>query len=259
MREFQVISPAALLLAAWFTGGCDRSDDAPFHDKGEGTWLAMLNVPEIAYRAMWGADASDVYAVGAGGFAHHDGLSWQRVSDVPEVEYRAVWGRSSAQVWVGGDNTLLAKSLTGWQKQTLWHGDFEIVAYSVLALIGDSRREYALVFTGGQVLLLINEGAAWRALGSPGLAGSSLRRQQLRAGGDGVRSRDEPVASGVGRRSEYGHGRWRWRDIRAPAEGVAGVALARSASPYGSPCSPFSSKPAYPCQRAPDFCAPYRS
>lgn len=194
MRRLQIVSPVAFALAALLSGACEVAD-TPFHDKGEGTWLAMLDIPDIDYRAMWGASADDVYAVGTGGFAHHDGVAWQRVNDVPDVDYRAVWGRSSERVWIGGDNVLLARSLTGWQEQSLWHGDFEIVEYSVLALAGDSRREYALILTGGQVLMLINEGALWETpywRGGSG-PGQSLplaphvvpRYGQLLVGGDG--------------------------------------------------------------------------
>lgn len=147
-------------LCALVASGCDLADDS-FADKGAGTWLAMLEVPDIDYRAIHGVAADDVYAVGAGGIAHYDGDRWQRVSDAPDVEYRAVWARSSSQVWIGGDGVLLARSLTGWQEQTLWHDGLEIVDYSVLALVGDARQEYAIVMTGGKLLLLINEGAAW--------------------------------------------------------------------------------------------------
>lgn len=92
-------------------GGC-LGDDAPrFSDKGQGVWVDGPGTPAVAYRAVWGAHASDVFAVGDGA-AHFDGEAWSPY-ELPAATYRAIWGASADQIWIGGDNILLARTLTG--------------------------------------------------------------------------------------------------------------------------------------------------
>lgn len=151
-----------LFLGALMLGGCAAPDE-PLVDKGRGRWVAM-DAPSLAYRAVWGASASDVVAVGDGGIARFDGESWSPAEDVPDTVYRAVWGRSSGEVWVGGDGALLARMLGGWQEQALWHRGVLVEDYSVVALSGSARGEFAIVQTGGVMLLFRNEGAFWSTL-----------------------------------------------------------------------------------------------
>lgn len=143
--------------------GCYQGplDPLPFEDQGAGHWVEMAGAPALGYHAVWGSNARDVVAVGKGGVAVHDGEEWTLADDVPGTTYRAVWGRSAGEMWVGGDDALLARSLTGWQPQVLRQDGIEIEHYSVLVLAGTPFSEYAIVSTGGKLLLFVNEGGAW--------------------------------------------------------------------------------------------------
>ena len=168
----RAVGATALLTAGSATlvmSGCAAEADPPFADKGLGAWREMKGVPELSYRAVWGVSRREVYAVGDGGVAVGDGgvavgdeASWRVLDGVPPASYRAVWGRSSSEIWIGGDGVLLARSPTGWQRQLLFDGSLEVTDYSVMALGGDEREEYAVVVTGGERLLLLNDGSAWR-------------------------------------------------------------------------------------------------
>jgi hypothetical protein len=135
--------------------------DPPFSDKGRGVWIELPGAPAMTYRAIGGAERHELFAVGDGGIARFDGETWHLVDGVPATTYRAIWGRSAAEVWIGGDNALLARSLTGWQAQALFDGPHPITEYAVLALGGDAAHEYAIVMTGGTLLLLTNSGSVW--------------------------------------------------------------------------------------------------
>lgn len=154
--------------------GCAVETEPPFEDKGRGVWVEMKGAPAMSYRAVWGANAREVYSAGDGGVAAWDGIAW-RLLEVPGASYRAIWGRSPSEVWIGGDRILLARSPTGWQQQVLLDGSFEVTDYSVMSLGGDEREEYAVVVTGGERLLFLNDGSAWRtALWRTDLAGWPL-------------------------------------------------------------------------------------
>jgi hypothetical protein len=169
-----MISPGAVSLAVALAAGCTAAAEPPFADKGRAVWTEMPGAPPMTYHAVWGAGAGDVLAAGDGGIAHFDGDAWRPVDGVPATTYRAVWGRSPSEVWIGGDGVLLARSLTGWQAQALFDGSREITDYSVLALGGGSLREYAVVRTGGKLLLLVNQGSAWETPLWRGASGPTL-------------------------------------------------------------------------------------
>jgi hypothetical protein len=202
MRTRGVARRAAALAAAItsaLAAGCLADPGPPFADKGRGVWIEMPGAPAMRYHALWGAGAGDVIAVGDAGIAHWDGEAFRPVGGVPAAIYRAVWGRSPSEVWIGGDGVLLARSLTGWQAQALFDGERPITEYSVLALGGSDAREYAIVQTGGKLLLLENRGSAWetplwRGGGPapfprpPSLYVSGLGNQLLVAGGGEIDS-----------------------------------------------------------------------
>jgi len=155
MRIVHLVCATSLLF------GCETvAEDPPFADKGLGQWVEMPGVLPTPCAAVWGASAGEIYAVG-NGVSVFDGEQWEAVADIPVSTYRAVWGRSAEQMWIGGDDVLLARTPAGWQQQELRDGMVPIEHYSVLALSGNSVDEYALVNTGGKVLLLENEGSAW--------------------------------------------------------------------------------------------------
>ena len=155
--------------ALFLMTGCAEEQEEPFDDKGLGEWREMKSAPELSYRAVWGVNRREVYAVGDGGVALGDlgsaaGAqdSWRLLEEVPAASYRAVWGRSASEVWIGGDGVMLARGPSGWQRQALFDGSFEVTEYSVMALGGDLREEYAVVVSGGERLLFVNDGSAWR-------------------------------------------------------------------------------------------------
>src|SRR5438876_3458348 len=59
---------------------------------------------------VWGASASDVWAVGGGGgstgatILHYNGTSWSSVSSGTTQNLYGVWGTSASDVWAVGDN-----------------------------------------------------------------------------------------------------------------------------------------------------------
>ena len=140
-------------------GGCLGDDPPRFADKGQGVWVEVPATPALTYRAVWGVHAADVFAVGEGA-AHFDGRAWTTL-ELPVATYRAIWGRSGDQIWIGGDNILLARTLTGWQPQQVFDHGQPITEFSVLAVEGDAYGEYAVIRTGGQLLLVINQGSVW--------------------------------------------------------------------------------------------------
>ncbi|HEY4180087.1 MAG TPA: hypothetical protein VGM90_24765 [Kofleriaceae bacterium] len=135
-----------------------------FPDKGTGTWVAMDGTPALGYRAIWSDVADDVYAVGTGGAAHYDGSQWETLNALGPTTYRAVWGRSERQVWIGGDDAMFTRAVMGWEPQQLSDDGEPITHYSVLDIQGDDQHEYALVQSGGQVLLFMNHGTTWETL-----------------------------------------------------------------------------------------------
>ncbi len=148
----------------WFVlscalAGCLGDDPPRLSDKGQGVWVEVPNTPALRYRAVWGVHASDVFAVGDGA-AHFDGSAWTTL-DLPAATYRAIWGRSGDQIWIGGDNTLLARTLTGWQSQLVFDHGQPITEFSVLSITGNEGGEYAVIRTGAQLLLVVNQGSAW--------------------------------------------------------------------------------------------------
>lgn len=149
---------ALACVAGCALGGCIVDDAPRFDDKGHGVWVEAP-APVHAYRAVWGPHAADVFAVGDGA-AHFDGAAWSTY-ELPAARYRAIWGRSGDQIWIGGDDVLLARTLTGWQAQQLFDHDRPITEFSVLAITGDAAREYAVIRTGARLLLVINRGATW--------------------------------------------------------------------------------------------------
>src|SRR5437773_9818807 len=70
---------------------------------------------------VWGASASDVWAVGGGGgstgatILHYNGTSWSSVSSGTTQNLYGVWGTSASDVWAVGDNgTILHYNGTSW-------------------------------------------------------------------------------------------------------------------------------------------------
>jgi hypothetical protein len=69
-----------------------------------GSWSWEPTPDGLLLNAVWGSGASDVWAVGgAGGVAHFDGGSWSSVTvDGVSSSLFAVWGSSSSDVWAVG-------------------------------------------------------------------------------------------------------------------------------------------------------------
>jgi len=153
----------AIWCALLLVSGCAAEEEVRLGDKGLATWVAV-DAPALGYRAVWGVNEREVIAVGNGGAAEGEAGVWRALKEVPAASYRAIWGRSASEIWIGGDGILLARAPTGWQEQRLFDGDLEVTDYSVLAMGGDQREEYAVVLTGGELLLFANDGSAWRTV-----------------------------------------------------------------------------------------------
>jgi hypothetical protein len=69
---------------------------------------------------MWGSDANNVWAVGAGGtILKWDGASWISVSSGTTNDLAAVWGTQASNVWaVGAAGTILRWNGSAWSSHT---------------------------------------------------------------------------------------------------------------------------------------------
>lgn len=107
-------------------------------------------------RGLWGASASDVWAVGDLGVAlHWNGTSWLQVQTGITETLTAVWGRASNQVWiVGTSGTILFWDGSRFTPQT---ASFSGTFY---ALWGDSATVWAV---GSNGTIRKWDGTAWTA------------------------------------------------------------------------------------------------
>jgi len=66
-------------------------------------WTAMTSGTTVTLRSVWGASATDVYAVGDGALVlHYDGTAWSPVSSGAAAALQAIWGASASEIFVAG-------------------------------------------------------------------------------------------------------------------------------------------------------------
>lgn len=109
--------PVGLLLGVLgVTSGCDVVW-SPFLQTrdltcGNGVFCTQTSPVTTTLRAIWGADAQHIFAVGDNAvILHYDGTSWanRAPNGIGGRTLRSVWGCSASEVWVVGDAGVILK------------------------------------------------------------------------------------------------------------------------------------------------------
>lgn len=81
------------------------SNTGPLIQHNDGSTWSIMDAPAVGgLNAIWGASATDIYAVGARGILHYDGAAWSKVSEQGGTN---IWGLSSTDVYVVGSNGII--------------------------------------------------------------------------------------------------------------------------------------------------------
>jgi hypothetical protein len=64
-------------------------------------WSAV-QFPSNTFKALWGANATNIWAVGGGIIRHFNGTTWTVVEQNPQHYYLSVWGTSATDVYAAG-------------------------------------------------------------------------------------------------------------------------------------------------------------
>jgi hypothetical protein len=137
-------------------------------EQGVLRWLqeeGAASVPVTHVRALWGASAGDLFAVGlTGRILHYDGARWAAMSSGTAAGLLGVWGTSRSNVYAVGDSgTVLRYDGNRWSRlagpvadrslRTIWgRGD-------TLWIAGYQRDAQAR--THGLILRSVNGGDSW--------------------------------------------------------------------------------------------------
>lgn len=121
MRARTLFNLVPSVLAGLVLAACHSESIAP----DPTTTLVWANVPSGTtrpLRAVWGASASDIWAVGdvgsnGGAIVHYNGVSWSKVSD---AFLSGIWGTSASDIWAVGccGTTLVHYDGTTWTSVT---------------------------------------------------------------------------------------------------------------------------------------------
>lgn len=160
-------------------------------EQGVLRWLqeeGTASSPVADVRGVWGASATDVFAVGRGRILHFDGTSWQTMTSGTRALLQDVWGESRNALYAVGDSgTVLRYDGNRWSRvagpvperflRTVWgHGD-------TLWVTGYDRDADARMH--GLILRSVNGGQSWTETHFPAAVGS-LRLWGLTRTGDGT-------------------------------------------------------------------------
>ena len=121
------------------------------------TWTAQTSGTTNALRAVWGTSATSVWAVGDNGTVlKWDGSTWNAQTSGTTNALRGVWGLSATSVWAVGDNGTILK----WNGTT-WAAQTSGVATALYAVWGFDTTHVWAVGAGGVVRFWNN--ATWAA------------------------------------------------------------------------------------------------
>jgi regulation of enolase protein 1 (concanavalin A-like superfamily) len=123
-----------------------------------GWWLPQTSGSTQNLRAIWAADAANLWAVGDNGtILKGDGTSWTAQTSGTTQHLRAVWGTSATSLWAVGDGgTLLKSDGTNWVAQTSG------TTNALRGVWGSSGTNVFAVGDGGTILRSTN-GTSWSA------------------------------------------------------------------------------------------------
>jgi Calx-beta domain/PKD domain len=126
-----------------------------------GWWLPQSSGSTENLRAIWAANATNLWAVGDNGtILKGDGTSWAAQTSGTTEHLRAVWGTSTTSVWAVGDaGTILFFNGTAWAAQTSGSTS------ALRGVWGSSGTNVFAVGDGGTILRSTN-GTSWAASSS---------------------------------------------------------------------------------------------
>jgi len=123
-----------------------------------GWWLPQSSGSTENLRAIWAADATNLWAVGDNGtILKGDGTNWTAQTSGTTEHFRSVWGSSATSVWAVGDaGTILFFNGTSWAAQTSG------TTNALRGVWGSSGTNIFAVGDGGIILRSTN-GTSWTA------------------------------------------------------------------------------------------------
>lgn len=123
-----------------------------------GWWLPQSSSSTENLRAIWAANATNLWAVGDNGtILKGDGTNWTAQTSGTTEHLRAVWGTSATSVWAMGDaGTILFFNGTSWATQTSG------ITNALRGVWGSSGTNIFAVGDGGTILRSTN-GTSWIA------------------------------------------------------------------------------------------------
>jgi hypothetical protein len=135
-------------------------------------WRPVASPVTTDLRAVWGAAADDVWAVGASGVAvHWDGRAWTSVSTGIDGTLRALWGSGASDLWAAGWDDADAALVLHWDGRA-WTRDASVTDnYPIRGLWGASGADVWAVggaIDAGSDLVLHWDGQAWNRVAMNG-------------------------------------------------------------------------------------------
>ncbi|MCC6749202.1 MAG: hypothetical protein IT371_16185 [Deltaproteobacteria bacterium] len=149
------------------------------------SWEVMRSPVDTALAAVWGASASEVWAVGPGPTIltyQGQGLDWSRVTHSFGASggLVAIWGRSKSELYAGGGSLLVAYDGRAWTRQQLFDktsGTELKEGYGIAAIAGTAAQLYAVGSTNGKpyhALFRHAGGTRWETVPEVNLAFSGV-------------------------------------------------------------------------------------
>jgi len=127
-------------------------EDAICVDNSTISWEAMSRPFTTTLHDVWGASATNVFAVGVNGTVlryQGDGLNWvdanQQTSGGMKSTLQAVWGSGPTSVWAVGSSGIVHYDGTTWTKQEAFNELNELIgSYTLYDVHGDGGELYAV-------------------------------------------------------------------------------------------------------------------
>ncbi|MDZ4405261.1 Calx-beta domain-containing protein [Prosthecobacter sp.] len=123
-----------------------------------GWWLPQSSGSTENLRAIWAADAANLWAVGDNGtILKGDGTSWTAQTSGTTQHLRAVWGTSATNLWAVGDGGVILKG-----DGTSWAAQTSGTTNALRGIWGSSGTNVFAVGDGGTIVRSTN-GTSWAA------------------------------------------------------------------------------------------------
>ncbi len=164
-RNRPLTTHLAVALLALLLAGCSGDPVEPLPIGASDGWQLFHPLP-VGYdlNAVWGATASQVWAVGARGvIVHWDGRTVQRVDSPTRWSLTSIVARDFNDAYAGGGEVVLHFDGRTWEVWDSFPGE------TIRQLLIDPDQRLLAVGTPG---LLVREGDAWRTIDGPGPSSS---------------------------------------------------------------------------------------